>query len=472
MLNKLAKLINYYDGTAYLVGGAVRDELLELENKDLDVEVFGIPEMPLSVIIEIFARKNNLSFSQAGKSYRVYKLRDSEGNEIDVSLPRKDTKVSSGHKGFETTADPFMSVEEAASRRDFTINAIYKNILTGEIVNPTFLGVSDLNNGILRMVDKRAFADDPLRVLRGLQFAARFNMMLDYNTHAEMSKVNLTELPAERIFTELEKALLKSDTPSVFFQRGMTMQNFADLFPELDALITVSQDPVWHPEGNVFTHTMLAIDKMARIVKEKNLTKAEKLTVMLAILCHDLGKASTTTFEEGRVRAHGHSEAGIQPTESLLNRLNVHTVDGFPVRETVLKLVEYHLFPAQLSAKHEGVNVPRALRRMAQKVRLDLLAMVSLADMLGRATSEITKQEDRAKIAWFLEQAENCHVTNKSIEPILRGRHLIELGMKPGIGMGEILNRVFEMQLDGQITTLEQAIATAKSCWAFGTQLA
>ncbi len=476
ILRELATLIARKGGTTYLVGGATRDKLLDRPSKDNDLEVFGLEDLEsvLREFVRIQNRKpkgnDRFSLNTVGKSFQVFKIRNySNGDEIDISLPRRDRKVAAGHKGIQAVADSFMSVKDAASRRDFTINAIYEDVLTGLMTDP-FGGINDLNNKVIKMVDENAFAEDPLRVLRALQFAARFQFQIDMKTWDAMQYCSFSELPAERIFTEIEKMFMKSEKPSW----GLEPLMLLGFYKEMSVLNVIQQDPEWHPEGDVFTHTMMVVDEAARLIDahstlSTNLTYAEKLTVMLAALCHDFGKATTTEFLEGRWRARGHSEAGIEPTTRFLNRLNVHTVDGFPVRDTVLKLVEFHLFPAQLKRDGE-TNVPRALCRMSQKVRLDLLAMVSLADMLGRGVEEAEKNESYAQIKWFLEQAEVCQVVNKPVERILKGRDLIEMGMKPGKEMGNVLAEVFDLQLEGHITNLSQAKEYVHL--NFGTQIA
>jgi len=470
-LQRLAERIDEAGGKAYLVGGAVRDEILGRENKDFDVEVFGLSEEKLHSILEGFVADLNwedrtvrFTLSTVGKSFQVFKLRDYEGNEIDVSLPRRDRKMAAGHKGFEVTADPTMTVKEAASRRDFTINSISKNILTGEIVDP-FNGKQDLEAGVIRMTNKKVFAEDPLRVLRAIQFAARFNFYIEPSTFLEMLEVDLTELPAERIFGEIEKLLMKAERPSFGLNVFPYMTRYnavSKIFPELDALTDVPQDPKWHPEGSVLTHTMLVIDEAATLVKNSEFNHEERLTVMLAALCHDFGKPATTELDPNgyNVHAHGHSAAGLEPTRQFLDRLNIHTINGFDVRGQVLAIVEHHLSPPQLHAalqKDNKFNYNRTLRRMSQRVRLDLLAVVSLADMVGRKITEEERQHSFDIYQWFVQASQNLGVEDKPVEPILRGRDLLQLGMLAGPLMGTVLKDTLEQQIEGNITTLEEA---------------
>jgi tRNA nucleotidyltransferase (CCA-adding enzyme) len=459
-LKDLARMIAVKGGRLYLVGGATRDELLGRENKDLDTECFGLEESSLYHLLQAFASNHELKFSEVGKSFKVLKLRSNSGEEVDVSLPRRDIKVGMGHKGFEVSSDPYMSLREAARRRDFTINAIYRDILTGIIHDP-FRGMEDLEDRIIRMVDAKAFAEDPLRVLRALQFAARFDFLIEYNTLKEMERADLTELPSERVWTELEKGLLSKNASFMFTFPFINKQ----VFPEVYAIQDTPQDPQFHPEGTVSVHTRLVLDESAKLLSETTLSKPERLTVLLAALCHDFGKSSTTTIVDGRVRALGHAEAGLTPTEDFLNRLKIFSLDGFDVRTNVLALVEQHLMPPQLFnayIKTPETNVLRALRRLSRKVRLDLLALVSLADMLGRGVSEGELLHSRDIIKWFKEKTKEAEVENSAPEPLLKGRHLLELGIAPGKAMGETLKLAYELQLDNQLQTLEDALNWAR----------
>lgn len=438
--NKLAQLIDAKGGTAYFVGGTVRDMLLGREVKDIDIEVFGLEQSALEEILATFGEVNLV-----GKAFGVYKVGD-----LDIALPRTETKTGDGHKGFDVTVNPFLPIADAMRRRDFTINAIYKNILTGEIVDE-FDGVIDLAHGAIRIVDRDTFLDDSLRVLRAAQFASRLGFKLDYEDGDFMRTVDLSDLPAERVWGEMEKLLLGDNV-----RHGLQVLDYTgaikQLFPELDILRTIPQDEFWHPEGDVWTHTLMVMDVANGIVKD--LPKAERLTVMLACLFHDLGKATTTELVDGRVKAHGHSEAGVPIALELMERLNVFTVDGFDVRANVLSLVEKHLMPAQLHNANAKETVKDSVfRRLSRKVNVKLLALVCKADVLGRGG-----EVDSLCVDWFNERVAGLDFVGDEIKPILQGRHLIELGMKPSKEFGAILDAVFEKQLDGSVTTLEEAL--------------
>lgn len=448
---KLAQTIKQSGGRAMLVGGCVRDELMGIEPKDWDIEVYGIEPKQLREILEIFGRVDAV-----GEAFTVYKI----GQDLDVALPRRERKVGRGHKGFVVEGDPEMSFEEAAKRRDFTINAILKDVLTGEVID-NHNGREDIENRILRLVSKETFAEDSLRVLRAAQFAARFKFDIEPETVEICKQIDLTDLPKERIWGEFEKLLLKAEKPSIglkwFYDLGIVEQ----LFPELKSLVGVPQEKEWHPEGNVDVHTLMVADEARKLIDD--LPYAKQVTVMLGAVCHDFGKPPTTKFFDGRWRSHAHDEAGVEPTISFLDKLGIYTINGFDVREQIIQLVRYHLKPGMFYKVKDDLG-DGAFRRLAQKVEPDLLYRVAKADSLGRNPEWLPKEKWFKAEAqeWFIEKARELAVEEKAPQPILMGRHLIELGLKPAPKFKEILDSVYEMQLDGQITNLEEAIAEAK----------
>jgi tRNA nucleotidyltransferase (CCA-adding enzyme) len=226
------------------------------------------------------------------------------------------------------------------------------------------------------------------------------------------------------------------------------------LFPELRALVGCEQEPDWHPEGDVWAHTLLVIDNA--VGQSLDLDRARRLTVMLGAVCHDFGKPATTAFSDGRIRSLNHEEAGVTPTLEFLDRLNVHTIDGFPVRSQVVGLTAHHLKPGMWHKVRDEVR-DGAFRRLAQKVDLELLARLARADCTGR-----TGEFDCSAMDWFLARARALGVEHEPPRPLLLGRHLLALGVKPGPQVGAILRRVYDRQLDGEVTTLEEAIAAAR----------
>jgi len=437
-------------GRVFLVGGAVRDALLERKVKDYDLEVFGLPG-PL--VFEALARVARVE--PAGEAFPVFKVASLQGvtGQIDVSLPRRDSKKGPGHRGIHAEADPFMSVEEAARRRDFTINALMFDLQTSSLVDP-FDGARDLEARVLRVVDPRTFVDDPLRALRAAQFAARFDLTVDGATARLCASMPMGELPAERVFGEIEKALLQARRPSVAFRLLFEWKQLETIAPELVPLAATPQDPEWHPEGDVWTHTLLALDEARRLIDDLEPPRA--LAVMLGILCHDLGKPSTTKVEDGRIRSRGHDEAGVGPTLSLLDRWNVHTRDSFPLRDQVVALVRDHLKPGALHQVREEVS-DGAIRRLARRVEADLLYRVARADCLGR-----TGNFPPVAMEWFIEEVRRLSVERSGPAPFLLGRDLLALGLKPGPLVGRLLADIYEQQLDSKIRTREEALELAQ----------
>ena len=429
-------------GRALLVGGCVRDELLGLEPKDHDVEVFGVPADRLRGILEGVGR-----VEAVGESFAVYKV-----GGVDVSLPRRESKTGRGHKGFAVTGDPDLSIEEAARRRDFTINAISRDPLNRQILDP-FNGGSDLEARRLRIVDPRTFADDSLRVLRALQFVARFELTVDDATRALLREIPLDDLPPERVWGEVEKLLLLAPRPSLGFALALDLGVVDRLWPEFKALVGVPQEPEWHPEGDVWVHTLMVIDQARQRIA--GLDRGPALAIMLGAITHDFGKPMTTAVIDGRIRSPGHEEAGVAPAASFLDRLNVHSFGGFDVRHAVLGLVAHHLKPSAFKKAQTPVS-DGAFRRLAQKVDLELLALLARADCHGR-----TGSFDCSAMDWFLDRARAIGVEHAAPAPLVLGRHLIALGVAPGPQMGTMLKRIYEKQLDGEIRTVDEGLAAA-----------
>jgi len=434
-----------------LSGGCVRDALMGSVPKDWDVEVYGIETESLRRILDSFGSVNIV-----GEAFTVYKI----GADLDVSLPRRERKTGTGHRGFAIEGDPHMSFEDACRRRDFTINAILEDALTGEIVDP-FDGRGDIERHLLKMVSAETFAEDSLRVLRAAQFAARFEFQLDEATAELCSEIDVTDLPKERIWGEIEKLLLLPQRPSIGLKLLYDLGVIRQLFPELQALVGVPQEPEWHPEGDVDVHTLMVVDEARKLIDE--LDHPRQVTVMLGALDHDLGKPPTTEFVDGRTRSRGHDEAGIEPTLSLLDKLGIHTIGGFDVREQVVQLVKYHLKPGEYYKAKTPVG-DGAFRRLARKVEPDLLYRVAKADSLGRNPDWLPPEKKFGSEAqeWFIEKVRELQIEKKAPDPILKGRHLIEMGMEPSPEFKRILDAVYELQLDGNVTDLDGAIAAAR----------
>ncbi len=451
IISKLANAVAANGGRAMLNGGCVRDELMGIPHKDWDVEVYGIEPMNLRGLLEELGEVNAV-----GEAFTVYKI----GRDLDVSLPRRERKTGRGHRGFIVEGDPDMSFKEACSRRDFTVNAILKDALTGEVVDP-FDGRGDIERKLLRMVSETTFAEDSLRVLRAAQFAARFQFDIEGRTAEVCKSIDVTDLPRERIWGELEKLLVLAEKPSIglhwLYELGVVRQ----LFPEMQALVGVPQEAEWHPEGDVDIHTMMVVDEARRMID--NLDHPRKVTVMLGALAHDFGKPSTTEFVDGRTRSLGHDEAGVEPAMTFLDRLGIYTLDGYDVRKQIEQLVRYHLKPGAYYKAKSPVG-DGAFRRLARKVEADLLYRVAKADSLGRNPDWLPIENRFGSEAqeWFIEKVRSLEIEKKAPDPILMGRHLLELGLEPSPAFKKILEAVYEMQLDGRVTTVEEAVAAAR----------
>jgi tRNA nucleotidyltransferase (CCA-adding enzyme) len=447
----LARAVRDAGGRALLVGGCVRDVLMGAQPKDWDLEVYGVAPERLRAILDQFGPVNVV-----GEAFTVYKL----GPDIDVSIPRRERKSGRGHRAFVIEGDPAMSISEAARRRDFTINAILQDPLTDEIIDP-FDGRRDIDQGVLRAVSAETFPEDSLRVLRAAQFAARFEFRVEPETVELCRAIDLTDLPAERVWGELEKLLLRARQPSIGLGWLHALGVLEKVFPEIQALIGVPQDPEWHPEGDVFVHTRLVLDRARELIDE--LSYARQVTVMLAALAHDFGKPATTEFIEGRLRSRGHEAAGVAPAESFLKRINIHTIDGYDVRGQVIALVREHLKPGEFFKKRDEVG-EGAFRRLARRCEPDLLYRVAKADSLGRNAPWVPQEKWYGSEAqeWFIQRARELDVEQRPPDPLLLGRHLLALGVQPGPRMGDITRLVYEMQLDGRVRTVDAAIEAAR----------
>lgn len=440
-VRRIARLLHSPSTRALLVGGCVRDQIMGATPKDYDVEVYGLA--PDDLMARLSAAGFGLDL--VGKSFGVLKIK---GTAIDVSIPRRESKSGSGHKGFAIHSDPHLSPAEAALRRDFTINALYQDPLTREILD-FCRGREDLRQRILRPCSER-FKEDPLRVLRAMQFIARFDLQPADQLLAYSREMTMEGLPAERICEEFGKFLLQGRNlkAGLDFLRDSTWLRF---FPELAALVGVPQDPEWHPEGDVFTHTGHCLNQFARV---RSGVAQDDLILGLAVLLHDVAKPQTTVWDGGRWRSPGHEELGRGPAEKFLRALTREE----EVIHLVVELAANHMMPMQL---YKSGAKDAAVRRLAMRVgRLDLLAKLATCDKRGRPPLEFP---DVPETDWLLQTAERLAIADQKPKPILLGRHLLALGWQPGPSMGKVLHEVFEAQLDGHVGNLDEALALAKT---------
>ena len=436
---RLCEAVRKAGGRAMLVGGSVRDSLLGIESKDFDIEVYGLEPARLRKVLESLGQVNTV-----GEHFAVYKLafyrsETKERFEVDVSLPRRESKSGRGHRGFVIEGDPSMTFEEAARRRDFTINAILYDPLTIETIDP-YGGKDDFERRILRAVAADTFIEDSLRVLRAVQLAARFEMTIDPATAELCRTIDLSDLPHERIWGEVEKWLTLARRPSIGLDVASELGVLDKLFPEIHALLGRPRHCDVKCEMDSFTHTKRALDEAASLFAD--LCKARCITIILATLCHDLA-----TEASGERDATRHAK-------SLLGRLGVHTIAGYDVRSQVVALVGEQLKPMTFYHEHATDG---DFRRLAQRVEIDLLYRLAKACALGGGSAG-----SNDAVEWFIDRARSLGVEQGPPPPLLQGRHLLEIGVQPGPQMGEILGRVYELQLDGKVTNLEEALDAAK----------
>lgn len=427
-------------GRPRLVGGGVRDWLLGLEPKDFDVEVGGTDFETLHRALAPFGATDVV-----GRSFGVIKVRSAAGGEYDFSLPRRESKTGAGHRGFAVAPDATLSDAEAAARRDFTVNAIAYDPFTHAIIDPHG-GEADLRAGVLRHTGP-AFAEDPLRVLRAFQLAARFDFILAPETAALGREIADTfhELPVERVWGEWDKWATKAIRPS----RGLRVleeTGWLRHFPEVAALAGTPQEPEWHPEGDVFAHTQHCLDALVVLPEWAASGAGRRRLLMLAVLAHDFGKPATTERAErrGQLRwiSPGHEAAGGPIAEALLRRIGAPLELDAPVRALVVNHLAHH--HGQTTFTDSSV---RRLARRLEPATIDELALVMLADHGGRPP--LRPAETLLRIAELRARAHALALENAAPRPLVLGRHLIQLGCKPGPEFKPILDEAFEAQLDG-----------------------
>lgn len=428
----VARAIGEAGGRALVVGGFVRDHLLGIASKDVDIEVYGLELERLERVLGTFGK-----VLKVGRAFGVLRVR---GLDVDFSLPRRDNKTGAGHRGFVVELDPDLDFAEAARRRDLTINSIAIDPLSGEILDPHG-GREDLEARLLRATDPKHFAEDPLRGVRAAQFAARFDMLPAPELVELCRSLDLSELAGERLFEEFRKLLLKGKRPSV----GLTFLADSDLvrfFPELAALRGVEQDPKWHPEGDVWIHTLMVVDEAAAL-RESDGDPDVELALMLGALCHDFGKPDTTERKGDRVTAHGHEAGGVPPAQLFLERLRAPNL----LTQRVIGLVRYHLRPVQLVRDRASAKAYRKLARDADElaISIDLLTRMTRADQLGRGPAE-TRAERAATVDAFSARVADLTLDQAPPRDIVQGRHLIARGLPPGRQFKHLLARCRDVQ--------------------------
>lgn len=474
---ELSEEIKNSGGQALLAGGSVRDFYFGKIPKDFDLEVYGLEARLLENILVKFGKVNDV-----GKTFGILKVNIGGDLDIDVSLPRVDSKISDGHRGFDVKTDPNMDTREAAKRRDFTINSLMADPLTGELIDH-FNGLDDIKNRVLRVTDSERFKDDPLRVMRALQFVSRFGLKIDQETSLIIQETapKLKELPKERLLEEWKKLLTKGSKPSLGLMAGLQLDIFKEIHPQLISLVNVPQDKKWHPEGDAWMHTLMAVDEAANICRSVNISEKNYFTIMLAVMCHDLGKATCSQEVDGKIVSYGHEKAGVVPAKDFLQSIGVDKES----EERVVKLVANHMAP-MLFYDNEVVRGDKvtdtAIKKLASKIypaTIKDLVIVSMADHYGRGSfdEEDVKKTESKNVGnlsdfnnysageWLLFRSKKIGVEQKKAEKLISGKDLIARGFSrpnsrneginfgKAIELGDRLNFLFE-QLSLEIDDL------------------
>ena len=457
IIKKLAERASELGGRAYFVGGIVRDEVMGRPIKDVDIEVHGISEAVLEAVLKELGKP--LRF---GSAFGVYSL---AGHQIDIALPRSERKSGSGHRDFEIEIDPFIGIREAARRRDFTMNALLKDILSGEIADP-YGGTEDIKNRIIRHIDDKKFGEDPLRALRAAQFRSRFGFQVAPSTISICRALGLRELSAERVELEMKKALLESRRPSEFFECLREMGQLGYWFQELEQLIGLEQNPKFHPEGDVWTHTMMVLDRAAHFRP----CASDPYAFMLLALTHDFGKITTTEFVNGAIHAYGHELQGAEIAERFLDRV----CHGSNIKKYIANMIPNHMRPNKIAEARSSIKktnhmfddvlAPVDLIYFAICDKPKLLYNMTLDEMdeeLLKSYTEMEKEKEQKRVNFLFDRLQVYKETMS--KPYVTGKDLIDNGIEPGENFKEILDYAHKLRLAGipKDSALKQTLSYA-----------
>ncbi|MCX6556996.1 MAG: HD domain-containing protein [Candidatus Aminicenantes bacterium] len=460
--------VSVFADRVYVVGGTVRDFILYgkiNKEQDVDLLVTGSSYDEIAAALKSFGKTDTV-----GKSFAVLKF-SREGKTFDIAVPRRDQKKDErahGHKNFRIEAGPQVTLEEDLFRRDFTCNSIAVRLSDGVVVDP-HQGLKTIAEKRIVMTSPASFSDDPLRILRAARFAAVHGFTVDKAIYAKSRKVPLGALSAERVVDELFRLLLESPQPSAGLQEYFRLAVMEKLFPELAVLALTIQDAYFHPEQDeqghhsVWAHTLITIDIVKKLTARYKLDQERSLCLLLAALLHDCGKATTTAweFKHGRmtVTSAFHDSHGSQKAEALLARLRVETWRGFPLKKTVLRLVQQHHRIYELYRNREEITFKAIARAVKDMEGEDLLLLLlDFADRRSREPRPLAFKglDDIAR--WFSRKKEEYRISQESIRPLILGRDLIALGVAPGRQMGALLKELYDLQLDGSFHTRAQGL--------------
>lgn len=440
MAQAIAHRVAELGGHVYYVGGFVRDRLLNKSNKDVDIEVHGILPVQLNAILDDLGQR-----LEYGRSFAIQSL---QGYHLDVAMPRRERSTGPLHDDFDVTIDPFMGTYRSAMRRDFTVNALMQDVLTGEVIDH-FGGIDDLHRGILRHVSDETFAEDPLRVLRAAQFAARFAMQPAPETLALCAVIPLDKLSGERVFEEMRKALMQAQRPSRFFEILADCHQLSHWFFALQDLIGTPQNPDYHAEGDVWNHTMLVLDHAAAYRDD---AVNYPLGFMLAALLHDIGKPAVTRTEKGKIIAWQHESVGVELAKQQLRRLATER----KLISYVSNMVELHMMPSMLAENNSSVKACNHLfDRSADPNDLIYLAQ---CDRLG----QIRRRPAGDALPWLQDKLQRYQKIMAL--PYVQGKDLVVAGVTPDPLFTQALKYAHKLRLAGvnKDSALRQTLAYLK----------
>lgn len=443
---EIARRVAEKGGSTYYVGGYVRDKILGIENKDIDIEVHGVKPAVLEEILDSLGERITI-----GESFGIYGLK---GYDIDVAMPRQEKNRGKGHKDFDVFVDPDIGTKKASERRDFTINALMQDVLTENIIDH-WNGLEDLKAHVIRHINNVTFVEDPLRVLRAAQFAARFEYKVADETIELCKSMNLESLAQERIMAELGKALLKANKPSIFFQVLREMDQLTTWFPEVEDLIGVEQNPRYHAEGDVWTHTMMVLD--AAVVFARGGKCRNELGFMLSALCHDFGKVVATEFVNGGIHAYGHEVKGIPLVKTFIKRLTSEK----DILDYVVNITRLHMKPNSMANMNS--HIKKTNQMFDDAIDPEGLICMALSDTYGQILGENSGLKEPGSNGDWLYARLDIYREYMS-RPYVMGRDLMEAGLKPGKEFKEYLDFAHKLRLAGvpKNSVLSQILSMAR----------
>jgi tRNA nucleotidyltransferase (CCA-adding enzyme) len=460
--------VDIFKENVFLVGGTIRDHLLYdnlAQSKDIDLMVTGHTYEEIHAKLKAHGKTNTV-----GKSFAVVKF-SHDGMTFDFSVPRKEIKRdpnSHSHRNFIIEYGPHIPLEEDLKRRDFTCNSIAMRLIDNKVIDP-FDGIGAIKQKRIIMTGPQTFADDPLRILRAARFASVHHFTIDENIYICAKDVPLHELSKERIIEEWFRLLLESDQPAIGMNEYFKLTVLEKLFPPFNPLSLTIQDSIFHPEKDeyghhtVWHHTLVALDIAKKLSVMYELDEEHTLALLMGILFHDVGKAVTTRweFKRGRMTVTSifHDTKGVAITDKFLSTLMIDTRKGFPLKQTILNIVKGHLRIYELYRNREEVGFKAFSRLVKDMESKDfLLLLVDFADRQSRESDPLNFNDTDHITQWFLDRKENLKINHATIQPIIMGRDLLALGIKPGVKMGGYLKQLYEKQLDGEFVTKKEGL--------------